>query len=328
MQFPTIRPRRLRRTSAIRSLVRETRLSPESLIQPFFIVPGEGIKREISSLPGQYQLSIDMLIPEAEKAKSLGLSSFLLFGVPDYKDEEGSSAWSDNGIIQRATRALKESVRNIQVIADVCFCEYTSHGHCGVLSCNHNDDHDVDNDKTLINLGKQVVSLALSGVDMMAPSGNMDGMVSAIRESLDGDDFCHIPIMSYAVKYHSSFYGPFREAVDSAPSFGDRQTYQMDPANSLEALKEASLDIDEGADILIVKPALSYLDIIYRVKEISSIPVAAYNVSGEYSLIKFAAQKGLIDEKRAICETLTSMRRAGADILITYFAMDVARDLA
>jgi len=328
MQFPTIRPRRLRRSASIRSLVRETRLSPECLIQPFFIVPGEGIKREISSLPGQYQLSIDMLIPEAEKAKSLGLSSFLLFGVPDYKDEEGSSAWSENGIIQRATRALKESVKNIQVIADVCFCEYTSHGHCGIISSNHSDDKDVDNDKTLINLGKQVVSLASSGVDMMAPSGNMDGMVSAIRESLDGNDFFNIPIMSYAVKYHSSFYGPFREAVDSAPSFGDRQTYQMDPANSLEALKEASLDIDEGADILIVKPALSYLDIIYRVKEISSIPVAAYNVSGEYSLIKFAAQNGLIDEKRAIWETLTSMRRAGADILITYFAMDVARDLA
>ncbi|HMO18599.1 MAG TPA: porphobilinogen synthase [Oligoflexia bacterium] len=330
MSFPIVRPRRLRRSENIRSLVRETRLDPASFIQPYFVVPGEGKRMEISSLPGQYQFTVDRLLDEISESKSLGLKCFMLFGVPDYKDEEGSSAWDNNGIIQRTTRAIKEVHPDIQIIADVCFCEYTNHGHCGVLynpsgSINNQDVH---NDRTLSNLAKQVISLAESGVDMMAPSGSIDGMVGTIRNALDGDGFFDLPIMSYAVKYHSSFYGPFRDAVGSAPSFGDRQTYQMDPANSIEALKEAVIDIDEGADIIMVKPALSYLDIIYRVKEISSVPLAAYNVSGEYSLIKFAARQNLIDEKRARYEILTSMKRAGADILITYFAKDMARDLA
>lgn len=325
MSYPYHRSRRTRKTSVIRSMVRETRLSVEQLINPLFIIPGEGKKIPISSLPGLYQLSIDSALKEIEELVSLGIHSIMLFGVPEYKDPEGSSSWDSQGIIQKATRAIKETFPMVQVIADVCFCEYTSHGHCGVL-CGEGEQADVDNDKTLFNLGKQVVSLAASGVDMMAPSGNMDGMVAAIRSSLDDNSYENIPIMSYAVKYHSAFYGPFREAVDSAPSFGDRQTYQMDPANAIEALKEAEQDITEGADIIMVKPALSYLDVICRVKEISSVPVAAYNVSGEYAMLKNAAKAGLIDEKRAMWEMLTSIKRAGADIIITYFAKDFARD--
>jgi porphobilinogen synthase len=327
MQYPLVRPRRLRRNAAIRGLVRETRISLEQLIYPLFIVPGEGIKREISSLPGLYQFSIDTLMTEIEELDSLGIKSLMLFGVPEYKDSEGSSAWDKNGIIQKASRAIKELNSTLQIIADVCFCEYTDHGHCGVL-CRKDDLTDVDNDKTLVNLSKQALSLADAGIDIMAPSGNIDGMVGAIRFSLDENSYSHIPIMSYAVKYHSAFYGPFREAVDSSPSFGDRQTYQMDPANALEALRESTLDLDEGADFLIVKPALSYLDIICRVKDISPVPLAAYNVSGEYAMLKIAARHGLIDEKKAVWEMLTSIKRAGADIIITYFAKDIAKELA
>jgi porphobilinogen synthase len=327
MEYPVHRPRRLRKSSVLRKLVRETRLSVDQLIYPLFTVPGEGKKIPLSTLPGLFQFSVDTLLKEIEELVSLGLGSFILFGVPDYKDEEGSSSWDNNGIIHRATRAVKESFPDVQIIADVCFCEYTSHGHCGVL-CGEESRCDVDNDRTLINLCKQVISLADAGVDMMAPSGSMDGMVGAIRSTLDDNSYQHIPIMSYSVKYHSSFYGPFREAVDSTPSFGDRQTYQMDPANALEALKEASFDLSEGADIIMVKPALSYLDIIYRVKEISSVPLAAYNVSGEYAMLKHAAASGLIDEERGIMEMLTSIKRAGADIIITYFAKDIARKLA
>lgn len=327
MHYPLARPRRLRRNATIRSMVRETRISLDQLIYPLFIIPGEGIKKEISSLPGLYQFSIDTLMTEIAELHSLGVKSLMLFGVPDFKDNEGSSAWDQNGIIQRTSRAIKESYPAMQIIADVCFCEYTDHGHCGVL-CGEGDLADVDNDKTLENLSKQVVSLAHAGIDMMAPSGSMDGMVRSIRSSLDEHSYSHIPIMSYAVKYHSAFYGPFREAVDSSPSFGDRQTYQMDPSNAIEALRESTLDLDEGADLLMVKPALSYLDIICRVKDISPVPLAAYNVSGEYAMIKIAARHGLIDEKRAMWEMLTSIKRAGADIIITYFAKDIAKELA
>jgi porphobilinogen synthase len=327
MYYPNHRPRRLRKSSTIRNMVRETRLSTDQLIYPLFIIPGEGKKFPIASLPGLFQYSIDSLLKELEELVSLGLSTFILFGVPEYKDEEGSSSWDANGIIQRAGKAVKRAYPHVQVIADVCFCEYTDHGHCGVL-CGSDETCDVDNDRTLDNLGKQAVSLADAGIDMLAPSGSMDGMVGAIRAALDEHEYQNIPIMSYAVKYHSSFYGPFREAVDSSPSFGDRQTYQMDPANAIEAVKEAAIDLTEGADIVMVKPALSYLDIIYRVKEISNVPVAAYNVSGEYAMLKHAARAGLIDEKKATLEMLTSIRRAGADIIITYFAKEIAHQIS
>lgn len=323
--FPVTRPRRLRLNQSVRSMVKETTLGVNDFILPFFVVPGSGIKKEISSLPGQYHLSVDMLEEEVNECVNLGLNSFMFFGVPEYKDAEGSSCWKDDGIIQKAARALKKSFPKQTLIADVCFCEYTDHGHCGVLKTCRAGHEDVDNDQTLINLQKQVISLANAGIDMMAPSGNIDGMVRAIRSGLDDNGYSDIPIMSYAVKYFSAFYGPFRDAVQSAPSFGDRQTYQMDPANTREAVKEALLDVEEGADILMVKPALSYLDIIYKVKEATNLPLAAYNVSGEYSMIKLAGKAGIIDEERIMLETLTSMKRAGADIIITYFAKDVAK---
>ena len=326
--FPKSRPRRIRGNETIRALVRETSLSPNDFIMPLFIVPGSGHKEEITSLPNQFHFSIDMLVEEVQEAIGLGLNNFILFGVPEYKDPEGSSAWSSEGIIQKALTVLSKQFPKQSFVADVCFCEYTDHGHCGVLRKCRDGSEDVDNDKTLENLKKQAISLAKAGATMVAPSGAIDGMVGAIRSGLDDNGFSDIPIMSYSVKYYSAFYGPFKEAVKSAPSFGDRKTYQMDVANSREAIKEALLDVAEGADILMVKPALSYLDIIYQVKQQTNIPLAAYNVSGEYSMIKFAGKQGIINEQNIMMETLTSMKRAGADILISYFAKDVAKLLA
>ncbi len=326
-KFPQLRPRRLRKNENIRRMVRETNLSVDDLIYPLFVVEGEGIKEEIVSMPGQYRYSIDTLINEVKEVKDLGIPAIILFGIPEHKDELGSDSFSDKGIIQRAIRAIKEKVPEIYVITDVCFCEYTSHGHCGYLRC-EGDVCDVDNDKTLQLLGKQVVSHAKAGADMVAPSGMMDGMVKAIRNALDGAGYTEVPIMAYSAKYASAYYGPFRDAAESAPSFGDRRSYQMDPANSDEALKEVALDIEEGADIVMVKPALSYMDIIRRVKETFGYPTAAYNVSGEYSMVKAAALNGWIDEKRTVLETLTSMKRAGADLILTYHAKDVAKWLS
>lgn len=287
---------------------------------PLFVVPGTDVKKEIPSLPGVYHLSADMAVKEAQAAYALGIPAVLLFALPEYKDEQGSSAWDANSPVQRAMRMIKEALPEITVIGDVCMCEYTSHGHCGVICGNT-----VDNDPTLELLAKVALSQAQAGADMVAPSDMMDGRVAAIRKMLDRYDFQHVSIMSYSVKYASAYYGPFREAADSTPQFGDRKTYQMDPANSREAMKEVKLDIAEGADIVMVKPALAYLDIIRQVKDSFDYPVAAYNVSGEYAMVKAAAEKGWIDEKRTVLETLLGMKRAGADIIITYHAMDAAR---
>lgn len=316
------RPRRLRVNSATRNLVRETKLNIEDLIYPLFIVEGENIKSEISSLPDVYHFSIDMLEDEIKEIKNLGIEHVILFGIPydNEKDACGSEAYNDNGIIQRAVKKIKEIDPNMNVVTDVCMCEYTSHGHCGILT----EGGYVDNDKTLKQLAKIAVSHAKSGADIIAPSDMMDGRVKAIREALDNAGFVHIPIMSYSVKYASTFYGPFREAANSAPAFGDRKAYQMDPANSNEALIEAELDILEGADILMVKPALSYLDVIRRVKDNYNLPLAAYNVSGEYAMLKYAVKNGILSEG-AIYESVMSIKRAGADIIITYFAKDLAK---
>ncbi len=322
MAFPVHRPRRLRKNENIRRLVRENHLTVDDLIYPIFIEEGTNIKKEIESMPGIYRYSIDRLDEELEQVLDLNIPAILLFGIPSHKDEEGSDTWSDEGIIQKATMYIKEKYPQIYVITDVCFCEYTSHGHCGVLC--HSD---VDNDLTLENTKKQVISHAKAGADMVAPSGMMDGVVKAIREALDSEGFTDIPIMAYSAKYASSYYGPFRDAADSAPAFGDRITYQMDPANRREALREIALDIEEGADIVMVKPALAYLDIISDAKNHFNVPVAAYNVSGEYSMIKAAGKLGWIDEKKVMMETLLSMKRAGADIIITYFAKEVAKEL-
>jgi porphobilinogen synthase len=322
MGFPIHRPRRLRKNENIRRLVRETTLTVDDLVYPIFIEDGKNIKKEIPSMPGIYRWSLDTVDQELEEVVSLNIPAILLFGIPSHKDEVGSDTWSDEGVIQKAIRHIKKNYPNLYVITDVCFCEYTTHGHCGVLF-----NHDVDNDLTLENTKKQVVSHAKAGVDMVAPSGMMDGVVKAIREALDSEGFKDIPIMAYSAKYASSYYGPFREAADSAPAFGDRRTYQMDPANRLEAMREVQLDIEEGADIVMVKPALAYLDIIRDIKNSFNIPLAAYNVSGEYSMIKAAGKLGWIDEKKVMMETLTSMKRAGADIIITYFAKEVAKIL-
>ena len=323
--YPTVRPRRLRHNPWVRELVRETELTPRDLILPLFVRPGQGIRSEIPSMPGQYQLSVDTLIEEIGAARDLGLRSFMFFGIPEYKDATGSSARREDGIVQRAIRATRQVFgRDVLVIPDECFCEYTDHGHCGVL-CERAGEPDVDNDATLTILAEQCVSHARAGADIVAPSGMMDGMVGAIRRGLDEAGFSHIPILSYAAKYASGFYGPFREAAESPPRFGDRSTYQMDPANGDEAIREVALDLAEGADIVMVKPALSYLDIIRRVKERFGVPVAAYNVSGEYDMVKAAAARGWIDEQRVTLEILTSIRRAGADMILTYHARDVAR---
>lgn len=317
------RTRRLRKTENIRRLVRENKLSVDDLIYPLFIEEGKNIETEIVSMPGIKRWSLDKVSKELEEVVTLNIPAVLLFGIPTKKDEEGSETWNDNGIMQQAVRFIKKNHPSLYVITDVCFCEYTSHGHCGIIH-----DNDVDNDATLPNIAKQVISHAKAGVDMVAPSGMMDGMVQTIREALDNSGFPNIPIMSYAVKYSSAFYGPFRDAADSAPTFGDRRTYQMDPSNRDEALREATFDDQEGADILMVKPALSYLDIIRDVKNNFDRPVATYNVSGEYAMVKAAAQKGWIDEERVMMESLLSMKRAGADIIITYFAKDVAKVLS
>jgi porphobilinogen synthase len=323
--FPTIRPRRLRYNRLIRDLVRETDLSPRDFILPLFVRPGKGVRQEISSMPGNFQLSVDTLIEEIHSAKELGIHSFILFGIPEYKDATGSSALKDEGIVQQSLRALRKRFgQDVLLITDECFCEYTDHGHCGIL-CQRDGKQDVDNDATLAILAEQCVSHARAGADLIAPSGMMDGMVAAIRKGLDAAGFEHIPILSYAAKYASGFYGPFREAAESPPQFGDRNTYQMDPANGDEAMKEVALDLAEGADMIMVKPALSYLDIIRRVKERFRVPVAAYNVSGEFAMVKAAGAKGWIDERRVTLEILTSIRRAGADMILTYHARDAAK---
>jgi porphobilinogen synthase len=322
--FPLHRPRRLRQHPNLRRLVRETVLTANDFVYPLFIVSGEGYAREVSSMPGVYQLSIDKAVEEAKQVYDLGIPSVILFGIPEHKDLAATGAWHDHGIVQEATRAIKAAVPDLIVMADTCLCEYTSHGHCGVLK-EHDKQGIVLNDPTLELLKKTAASQAQAGADVIAPSGMMDGMIQAIRSGLDEAGFTDTPILSYAAKYSSAYYGPFREAAESTPQFGDRRTYQMDPANSREALKEVELDILEGADMLMVKPALAYLDIIWRIKEVTQLPVAAYNVSGEYSMVKAAAQLGWIDEKAVVLETLLSMKRAGADILITYHAKDAVK---
>lgn len=303
-------------------MVRETTLSVDDFILPLFVTYGRGIKNEVKSMPGHYQMSVDNLAREVKELKGLGIPAIMLFGIPEYKDEVGSEAYNPKGIIQQAIKAIKNKAPELMVITDVCFCEYTSHGHCGIIKNN-----DVDNDATLEILAKEALSHAKAGADMVAPSDMMDGRVGAIRKALDENGFQNIPIMSYAAKYASAFYGPFREAAESTPEFGDRRSYQMDPANSDEALKEVQFDIEEGADIVMVKPALPYLDIIRRVKEEFNYPVAAYNVSGEFAMIKAAAQLGWMDGERAMMETLISIKRAGADLILTYFAKEAAKIL-
>ena len=322
--FPINRPRRLRSTPQLRRMVQETSLTASDLIYPLFAVPGEGIAKEVVSMPGVYQLSVDKIVAEAKEVYDLGIPSIILFGIPDTKDTDATGAWHDCGIVQKAATAVKEAVPELVVIADTCLCEYTTHGHCGYLEVGDLTGR-VLNDPTLELLKKTAVSQAKAGADIIAPSGMMDGFVQAIRQGLDEAGFENIPILSYAAKYASAYYGPFRDAAESAPQYGDRRTYQMDPANGREALKEVELDIAEGADMLMVKPALSYMDIIWRVKEITNLPVAAYNVSGEYSMVKAAALNGWIDEKKVTLETLTSFKRAGADLILTYHAKDAVR---
>ncbi|OIQ37261.1 MAG: delta-aminolevulinic acid dehydratase [Bacteroidetes bacterium MedPE-SWsnd-G1] len=314
------RTRRLRKSENIRRLVQETKLSIDDLIYPLFIEEGTGIEKEIVSMPGIKRFSLDTISKELDEVVALDIPAVLLFGIPSEKDDIGTSTWNDNGIIQQAVRFIKENYPSLYVVTDVCFCEYTSHGHCGIIH-----DNDVVNDSTLVNIGKQAISHAKAGADMIAPSGMMDGTVAMVRESLDNTGFSDIPIMAYSVKYSSSYYGPFRDAADSAPSFGDRRTYQMDAANRDEAIRKATFDDQEGADILMVKPALSYLDIVRDLKNNFDRPIACYNVSGEYAMIKAAAEKGWIDGEKVMMETLLSMKRAGANIIITYFAKEVAK---
>jgi len=322
MAPPIYRPRRLRDKALLRKMVRETALSSDDLIYPLFVVHGRGLRQPIAPMPGQYRLSVDEVVKEAKDAASMGIPAVLLFGIPEDKDPRGSEAYADEGIVQQATRAIKDTVPDLLVITDVCLCEYTSHGHCGVV-----EDGRVKNDPTLELLARTAVSHAEAGADLVAPSDMMDGRVAAIREALDEAGFGDTPIMAYSAKYASSFYGPFREAAGSSPQFGDRRSYQMDPANVVEALREVALDIDEGADIVMVKPALPYLDVVSRVKAEFGLPLAAYSVSGEYAMIRAAGTLGWLDEERAMMEALVSIRRAGADLVITYFAKDAARRL-
>jgi porphobilinogen synthase len=323
--FPINRPRRLRHNPLVRDLVRETTLTPADLIFPLFVRTGRGVKKEIASMPGNYQLSVDRLADEVGPVADLGVRAFILFGIPDHKDSHGSSALEDDGIVQQALRSLRQTFGDrVLLMTDECFCEYTDHGHCGVLS-ETTGRLDLDNDATLPPLAQQCVSHCRAGADVVAPSGMLDGMVGAIRRGLDEAGFSHVPIVSYAAKYASGFYGPFRDAAESPPQFGDRSSYQMDPANGDEAIREVALDLEEGADVIMVKPALAYLDIIRRVKERFGVPVAAYNVSGEFAMVKAAAAKGWIDERRVAMEILTGIKRAGADMILTYFAPDAAR---
>jgi porphobilinogen synthase len=320
MPFPIHRPRRLRSTESMRALVRETRLHPSQFILPLFVCPGEGIRREISSMPGNFQMSIDQFVKECEEIHSLGIGGVILFGLPETKDEEASGAYDDNGIVQRAVRAAKRVVPQLLVMTDVCNCEYTSHGHCGKIV-----NGDVDNDSTLAWLAASALSHAKAGADIVAPSDRWVGRVAAIRHTLDSHGYSNVPILSYAAKFASVFYGPFREAAESTPQFGDRRSYQMDPANGREAMREIALDLEEGADMIMVKPALAYLDLIARARDRFDVPISAYQVSGEFSMIMAAARNGWIDQDRAMMETLTSIRRAGADFILTYFAKPAAR---
>lgn len=320
MQFPEYRSRRVRKNENFRRLVRETKLSVDDLVYPLFAVPGKSVKKPINSMPGQFQLSVDYIAREARDAFELGIPALLLFGIPSKKDEQGTGAFAKDGIVQQAVKRIKNEVPDMLVITDVCLCEYTSHGHCGIL-----EKGQVQNDLTLEVLTETALSQVKAGADMVAPSAMMDGQIAAIREALDENTLEDIPIMAYSAKYASSFYGPFREAAESAPQFGDRKTYQMDPANGDEAIREISLDVSEGADMIMVKPALAYLDIICRAKQEFDLPLAAYHVSGEYSMIKAAAQLGWLDEEKAMLESLTSIKRAGADIIITYWAKQLAQ---
>jgi porphobilinogen synthase len=320
MSYPIHRPRRLRRNEALRSLVRETRLTTANVIYPMFVCPGTNLRQEVSSMPGVYQQSVDQIAEEAREVESLGIPGIILFGLPENKDPRGLSSLHAQGVVQRAIEAIRRAKLKLLVITDVCLCEYTDHGHCGIV-----EDGEVANDATLEILAQQALSHARAGADIVAPSDMMDGRVAAIRKMLDANKFENIAILSYAAKYCSGFYGPFREAAQSAPQFGDRRSYQMDPANAREALKEVKMDLEEGADMVMVKPALAYLDVIRRVRDQFDVPVAAYNVSGEYSMVKAAAQNGWLDEKRVVLEILTGIQRAGANILLTYHAKDVAR---
>lgn len=320
MKLNTLRPRRLRRTEAIRSMVRENTLSPADFVYPIFVVPGTNVKEEIPSMPNCYHLSVDNAVKVAEEVYKLGIPAVEVFGLPEYKDEIGSSAWDMTSPVQRAMKAIKAAVPDLVIVGDVCLCQYTSHGHCGKLC-----GHEIDNDATLPLLAKVALSQAECGADIVAPSDMMDGRIGVIRETLDANGLQNVSVMSYAVKYASAFYGPFRDAADSAPHFGDRRGYQMDPANSREAMKEVGLDLEEGADIIMVKPAMTYLDIVHQVRERIDRPVAVYNVSGEYAMVKAAAANGWIDERRIVLESLLSMKRAGADIIITYHAIDAAK---
>jgi porphobilinogen synthase len=320
MPFPITRPRRLRRTETLRRMVRETRLAPEDFIQPLFVCPGREVRKPIESMPGVAQLSIDIAVREARETFEAGVPAIILFGIPAAKDASGTEAWSDSGVVQTAIAEIKQRVPDLAVITDVCLCEYTDHGHCGVVKGN-----DVDNDATLELLAREALSHARAGADMVAPSDMMDGRVGAIRQKLDANGYANTPILAYSAKFASVFYGPFREAADSAPQFGDRRSYQMDPANGREAMREIELDLEEGADMIMVKPAMPYLDLIRQARDRFDVPISAYQVSGEYSMIMAAARNGWIDEERAMVESLTSIRRAGADFILTYFAKPMAR---
>jgi porphobilinogen synthase len=322
MAFPINRLRRLRRHETLRRMVRETRLAPDDFIQPYFVCPGRGVNKPVAAMPGVGQLSVDNVVRAAHETHAAGVPAIILFGIPQHKDAQGSEAWDDHGPVQRAIREIKEHVPGLVVITDVCLCEYTDHGHCGLIAGN-----DVDNDATLELLVREALSHVRAGADMVAPSDMMDGRVAAIRTSLDNENFSHVPILAYSAKFASAFYGPFREAAESAPQFGDRRSYQMDPPNGDEAMREIALDLQEGADIVMVKPALPCLDLIYRAKQEFNVPVAAYNVSGEYSMIRAAGINGWLDEERATMEVLTAIKRAGADLILTYFATQVAQRL-
>ncbi len=322
MAFPINRPRRLRRNETLRRMIRETRLAPEDFIQPYFVCPGRDVKKPVGAMPGVAQMSVDHVAREARETYAAGVPAVILFGIPQRKDAQGSEAWNDHGEVQRAIREIKEHVPGLAVITDVCMCEYTDHGHCGAVV-----GGEIDNDASLDLLVREALSHARAGVDMVAPSDMMDGRVGAIRTALDENGFTHLPIMAYSAKFASAFYGPFREAAESTPQFGDRRSYQMDPPNGDEAMREIALDLEEGADIVMVKPALAYLDLIYRAKHEFNVPIAAYNVSGEYSMIRAAGINGWLDEERATMEVLTGIKRAGADMILTYFATNVAKHL-
>jgi porphobilinogen synthase len=338
MTFPVTRLRRLRRSDALRSFVRETRLTPEGFIYPLFVCAGQGVRKEVRSMPGVFNLSVDEAVKEAREVKALGIPAVILFGLPEKKDEIATGAWADDGIVQQATRAIKREVPGLMVVGDVCLCEYMSHGHCGIVKASGSSqsagagtaaaaatEYEIENDASLEILAKTAVSQARAGMDIIAPSDMMDGRVAAIRKGLDASGFTNIPVLSYAAKFASGFYGPFREAADSAPQFGDRRSYQMDPANFREAMREIATDLDEGADMIMVKPAMPYLDVIHAARQRFDVPVAAYQVSGEYAMIEAAARNGWIDRERVMLESLTSIQRAGAGIILTYFAKDVAK---